>query len=136
MIEPKRLFRTAAVAIALGAAGFTPGVAQANHGGCYTYGEVVGLDVVRTCTYTAITNTQIVHVGTPFTWRVWVTRYMPNGQPVEIVLASGTGPNAGPPSLVNPNVGETVHVSMDYGCISNICGTMGFIGAGLEEGHP
>lgn len=136
MIRSQRGARAALVALALGTAGFVPQAADANHGGCWTYGEVVGLDVIRTCTYTALTDTQVVYVGTPFTWRVWVTRFAPNGQPVEVVLASGEGPPAGPPALVHPNVGERVNVSMDYGCVSNICGTMGVIGAGLEEGHP
>lgn len=136
MIRTRRFVLRATMVAAI-AASAAPGVARADHGGCYTYGEVMGLDVIRTCTYVAQTDTQNVYVGTPATWRVWVTRYTPQGQPVEVILASGDGPPAGLPQ-VHPEVGETVHVSMDFWCppTYNPCGTYGFIGAGLEEGHP
>lgn len=104
--------------------------------GCYVYGEVLGLDTQRNCTYTALKTDQIVYVATPYEWRVWVLRSAPNGQPLDVTLASGTGPVAGPPPVAHPIMGETVHVTMWTGCTPPFCGTIGFLAAGLEQGTP
>ena len=109
--------------------------ARAAHGGCYVIGEVQGLDTLRSCTYVATTDTQNVYVGTPYEWRVWVLRYDVNNQPRDVTLASGVGPSAELP-VVDPADGETVHVTMSFGCTPPYCGTIGLLGAGLEQGHP
>lgn len=136
-VTTRRLFaRTALLALALASSGAAPIVARADHGGCFVYGEVQGLDTIRNCEYTALTGTQNVYVGAPYAWRIWVLRHTPTGQPVDLTLASGIGPVPGPPPQVHPVAGETVHVSMEFGCTGPYCGTLGFLGAGLEEGHP
>jgi hypothetical protein len=112
-----------------------PMQAHANHSGCYVLGEVQGLDTERHCTYTALTGTQNVYVGTPLKWKVWVLRGTPSA-PIEVTLAEGTGIPAGPPPQVHPNVGETVHVTMYVGFTGPFLWTFGFLGAGLEEAHP
>ncbi len=114
-----------------------PSSAQADHEGCYVIGEVWGLDTLRTCTYTASTPSQTVYVGTPYDWRIWVLRSAPNGAALDVTLAEGTGPPAGLPAVVTPVIGETVNVTMSFGCTSPspYCGTIGFLGAGLEQDH-
>jgi hypothetical protein len=111
--------------------------AHADHEGCYVIGEVQGLDVLRSCSYVAKTATQNVYVGTPYDWRIWVLRWDDRGEPLDVTLASGTGPVVGPPPTVSPIVGETVWVTMVAGCSkpTPYCGTLGFLGAGLEQGH-
>lgn len=101
--------------------------------GCYVIGEVQGLDTERTCTYVAQSTDQNVYVGTPFHWRVWVLRYDDHNQPLDITLADGNGPQPGIP-VAHPNVGEKVYVTMYFGCQVPYCGTIGFLGAGLEQG--
>lgn len=110
--------------------------AGASHEGCSVVGEVQGLDTERTCSYKARTTSQTVLVATPYEWRVWVERMDSRGQPVTQILASGTGPVAGAPPEAHPIAGETVFVTMVYGCTGPYCGTIGFLGAGLEQGHP
>ena len=129
------LKRTAIAALIVAGTVLTPLGAQANHEGCFVYGEVQGLDTQRTCTYTATSDTQYVTVGTPYEWRVWVLRTDANNQPLDVTLASGEGPALGPPPEVHPEIGETVNVTMSFGCTSPYCGTIGFLGAGLEQGH-
>ena len=126
---------TAAAIVLVLAAVLAPQGASANHAGCYVIGEVQGLDVIRECTYEAPSTTQYVYVGTPYDWEVWVDRGTPQA-PEIVTLASGTGPVVGPPPEIHPEAGETVHVWMHFGCTVPYCGTIGFLGAGLEAGHP
>ena len=127
----------AVVAIALGLSMILfPLTARGVHEGCVVVGEVQGLDTERTCAYVATTASQYVSVGTPYRWRVWVLRYDPSGQPVDVTLAEGAGPVAGPPPVVHPQVGENVNVTMTFGCTGPYCGTIGVLAAGIEQGHP
>lgn len=127
--------RLAAIIVLAGAL-LPAGAAHAQvPGGCYVYGEVLGLDTVRNCTYTATSTSQNVYIGTPYEWRIWVLRTAPNGQPLDVTLAEGTGPQAGLP-VARPLKGETVHVSMFTGCTNPFCGTIGFLGAGFENASP
>jgi hypothetical protein len=124
----------AALAFAVGAV-LVPIGARAAHEGCIVTGEVQGLDTLRTCTYVARTTTQNVYVGTPYEWRIWVLRWDDNGQPLDVTLASGVGPQPEIPQ-VHPEVDEVVSVTMSFGCTPPYCGTIGFLAAGLEQGHP
>lgn len=101
--------------------------------GCLVYGEVQGLDTQRTCQYVAASEAQNVYVGTPYDWRVWVLRYNEHGQPMDVTLAQGTGPTLGAPPQVHPEVGETVNVTMSFGCTGPYCGTIGILAVGLEN---
>lgn len=126
--------RWAVAAIALSASLFAAADSPAAHSGCVVTGEGQGLDTERTCTYVAASTAQTVYVGTPYHWRVWVLRSL-SGQPVDVTLAEGDGPVAGPPPVAHPLVGETVYVTMTFGCTGPLCGTIGFLAAGLEQGH-
>jgi hypothetical protein len=128
--------RTAAALVIACSALLIPLNAHAVHEGCVVTGEVQGLDTQRTCQYVATTAAQNVYVGTPYEWRIWVLRYDQAGQPLDVTLASGVGPVAGPPPQVHPQIGETVNVTMSFGCTPPYCGTIGFLAAGLEQGHP
>lgn len=134
MIKSKVLRGTLLGAV-IGAAGLVPTSASADHEGCWNYGKIF-LEPTSECEYVAKSDTQSVYVGTPYGWRVWTTRYDELGQPYTVTFAAGEGIPAGPPIQIHPVPGETVHVTMEPGCTGPICGTLGFIGAGLEQGHP
>jgi len=125
-----------ALVIVVCLAGLVPSTSNADHQGCYVYGEVLGLDIIRECSYIATSEAQSVHVATPNAWRVWVERTAPNGQPVDVTLAEGHGPVAGPPPVVTPEVGEEVFVWMFAGCdLPLLCGTIGALEVGMSDGH-
>lgn len=130
----RRSVRGVLVASVFAASGFVPGAASADHEGCWNYGKIF-LEPTSECEYVAQTDTQYVYVGTPYDWRVWTVRYDEFNQPYTVTFASGTGVPAGPPPEIHPEIGETVHVTMEPGCTGPVCGTKGFIGAGLEQGH-
>jgi hypothetical protein len=132
-----KLRYTAIAAVVAAASMLAPMSARANHEGCTILGEGQGLDTERSCTYVATTPSQNVYVGTPYRWRVWVLRMDARNQPVDVTLGEGSGPQAGQPPQVRPALRETVHVTMYFGCSANVyCGTIGFLSAGLEQGHP
>lgn len=130
--------KSAAIAVAFAAtASLAPQFASADHEGCVVVGEFwVGLDTLRTCTYIAQTPSQTVYVGTPYEWRVWVLRSDDAGQPIDLTLAGGIGPPLGALPTVTPRLGDTVYVTMGTGCTPPLCGTTGFLAAGLEQSHP
>lgn len=132
----KRAFTALALILSMSAL-LVPTNAHAVHEGCIVLGEVQGLDTARTCQYVARSTTQNVYVGTPYEWRVWVLRGVDErGDPMDVTLAEGDGPIAGPPPQVHPIVGETVNVTMTFGCTGPFCWTIGFLAAGNEQGHP
>lgn len=57
----------------------------------------------------------------------------------EVVLLSGFGLPVGPPPVVQPRMGETVHVHIEIDAPGNLTpasGAWGFIAAGIDEGLP
>lgn len=102
--------------------------------GCFVYGDGPTLDLVRTCTYTAVDTEQLVVIGTHLAWDVVVTRDDEYGQPQNVILAEGVGPQPGP-VYVGPLEGETVSVNMYQDVIVVQQGTVGFLWAGADDGY-